>query len=294
MNGYQKGELERVWRTEIEIYREIAKICERHGLRYYAAYGTAIGAMRHKGFIPWDDDMDVCMPRKDYDAFVRYAETELPEKMGIEGIGYTEGFVMPFVKIQNKRTVFVEVSDQDKRYRSGIYVDVFPMDAAPKTEELKRKQRRKCIRIGRAMVLAEYAHGKLPEGMNPLARAAVQAGSFLAHCALKLCGQSAAKLNRAFYREATRYETEDVTEYVLMAYLAEETEYTPAEWIFPTREVPFEDITVRVPKETDRYIRNMYGDYMQIPPPEKRHNHCPAILRFEDEEPGEEKGRTNP
>ena len=115
MPEYREGDLKRIWKTETEIYQAIEKICEDHRLRYYAAYGTVIGALRHKGFIPWDDDMDVCMPRRDYEAFLKYAEKELPEKMGIYGIGYTKGFVMPMVKIVNKRTVFVEESDQDKK-----------------------------------------------------------------------------------------------------------------------------------------------------------------------------------
>lgn len=285
MSTYRPEDLRRVWKTEMEIYQAIAAICERHGLRYYAAYGTAIGAVRHRGFIPWDDDMDVCMPRKDYEAFLEVAEKELPAKMGIEGIGYTEGFVMPMVKIVNRNTVFVEESDADKRYRSGIFVDIFPMDAAAPTEKLRKKHRRRCLLMGRCMVLSEYSHGKLPAGMNPLLAAAVRAGCALVHGCLRLTGWNAARLNRIFYREATRYEPEgDPEVYVLMAYFSEfATEYVPSAWLFPTREVPFEDITVRIPKDTDACLRNYYGDYMQIPPPEQRHDHCPVVLEFEKE-----------
>ena len=282
MPEYKEEDLKRIWKTETEIYQAIAKICEDHGLRYYAAYGTVIGALRHKGFIPWDDDMDVCMPRRDYEAFLGYAEKELPEKMGIYGIGYTKGFVMPMVKIVNKRTVFVEESDQDKKYVCGIYVDVFPMDAAPPTEELKRKHRKRIMRLGRAMVLAEYPHGKLPEGMNPVVKAGVSAGCAVIHAGLKVFGFTVEKLNKAFEKEARRYETDHVEEYELTAYFSEwETEYTKAEVIFPTKEMAFEDITIKVPKEADQYIRDMYGDWTVIPPPEKRHNHCPVKLKFE-------------
>lgn len=283
MPEYREGDLKRIWKTEIEIYQAIAKICEDHGLRYYAAYGTVIGALRHKGFIPWDDDMDVCMPRRDYEAFLKYAETELPEKMGICGIGYTKGFVMPMVKIVNKKTVFVEESDQDKKYTCGIYVDVFPMDAAPPTEELKKKHRKRIMRLGRAMVLAEYPHGKLPEGMNPAVKAGVTAGCAVIHGVLKALGLSVEKLNKAFEKEARKYETEEEPEeYELTAYFSEwATEYTKAEVIFPTTEMPFEDIMIKVPRLADKYIRDMYGDWTVIPPVEKRHNHCPVRLEFE-------------
>ena len=283
MPEYREGDLKRIWKTEIEIYQAIAKICEDHGLRYYAAYGTVIGALRHKGFIPWDDDMDVCMPRRDYEAFLKYAETELPEKMGICGIGYTKGFVMPMVKIVNKKTVFVEESDQDKKYICGIYVDVFPMDAAPPTEELKKKHRKRIMRLGRAMVLAEYPHGKLPEGMNPAVKAGVTAGCAVIHGVLTLFGLTAEKLNRVFEKEARKYETEEEPEeYELTAYFSEwATEYTKAEVIFPTTEMPFEDIMIKVPRLADKYIRDMYGDWTVIPPVEKRHNHCPVRLEFE-------------
>ena len=280
MGEYTTEQLHRLWRIEMEIYEAIAGICEAHGLRYYAGCGTTLGAVRHKGFIPWDDDMDVCMPRKDYEEFLRVAPAELPEKMEILGIGFTKGYVMPFVKIQNKRTTLVEETDRNRNYHSGIFVDVFPLDAAAPTEELKKKHFMRCWRWARACVLSEFGRPKLPEGMNPVIRTAALAGCAVIHGILRLTGRKPEYFYRKFVRDARKYEGEEPAEYVQMCDKAFPPEYNRAGTLFPTREVPYEDIHVRIPGDADTYLKDLYGDYMTLPPPEQRHNHFPAALDF--------------
>ena len=285
MREYTDDVLHRVWRTEMEIYREIARICGARGLRYYVGYGTALGAVRHKGFIPWDDDMDVYMPRKDYEVFLKAAEKELPEKMGILGIGYTKGYVMPFVKIHNRNTTFVEETDQDRKYHSGIFVDVLPMDAAAPTEELKKKQYARCWRWGRACVLSEYGKPKLPKGMSVPARMLARAGCLVIHGVFRLLRLKPEFFYSRFLKAARQYETEDEPkEYAQFGDMSVKPEYDRAETLFPAKTVPFEDMEVRIPADADTYLTNLYGDYMKIPPAEKRYNHFPAVLKFEETE----------
>ena len=285
MGEYTQEELRRLWRIEMEIYEAMAGICESHGLRYYAGYGTALGAVRHGGFIPWDDDMDVCLPRKDYEAFIRYAPKELPEKMEVLGTGITEGYVLPYIKIHNRRTVFVEETDQNLKYPTGIYVDIFPIDAAAPTEKLKKKHYMRCWRWARACVLAGYGRVKLPEGMNPAVQAPVRIACAGIHGVFRLACRKPEDFHRRFVQEARRYETEgEPAEYVQMS--DERTyppEYNKTGTLFPTQEVPFENIRIRIPGDADSYLKELYGDYMQLPPPEKRHNHYPAELDFADE-----------
>ena len=284
MADYTPEQLRRLWRIEMEIYCAIAGICENHGLRYYAGCGTTLGAVRHQGFIPWDDDMDVCMPRKDYEEFLKIAPRELPEKMEILGIGFTKGYVMPFIKIHNRRTTLVEETDQNRKYHTGIYVDVFPLDAAAPTEELKKKHFMRCWRWARACVLAEYGRAKLPEGMNPVLRIPVQAACLGIHGLLCLTGRKPESFYAKFVRDARRYEREgEPAEYVQMCDKAFPPEYNRAETLFPTRTVQFENIQIRIPGDPDAYLKELYGNYMQLPPPEKRHNHYPAVLDFADE-----------
>ena len=283
MAEYTPEQLQRLWRIELEIYEAIAAVCETHGLRYYAGCGTTLGAVRHQGFIPWDDDMDVCMPRKDYEAFLQIAPKELPEKMEIQGIGFTDGYVMPFIKVQNRKTTLAEETDLYRTYHSGIFVDVFPLDAAAPTEALKKQHFMRCWRLARACVLSEYGKPKLPEETKGTVRYLAQAGCLVIHGLFRLAGRKPVYFYRKFVQEARKYEREEPSEYVQMCDKAFPPEYNLAKTLFPTRPVPFEDTEVMIPADADTYLKDLYGDYMQLPPPEKRHNHLPAVLDFGDE-----------
>ncbi len=283
MGEYTPETLHRLWRIEMEIYEAIAKICDAHGLRYYAAYGTVLGAVRHQGFIPWDDDMDVCMPRKDYEEFIRIAPNELPEKMEIQRNGATDGYVLPFIKVHNRNTTFVAETDQNLKYHTGIYVDIFPLEAAPPTKKLQDRQHRRYVLWTRACVLAAYWRPKFPAQMAGPAKALALIGCAAIHGLFRLTGRKPEYFYQKYLREATKYEGETEPEaYRCLMFRLYEI-YSPED-LFPTRSVPFETIQARIPNDSENYLRNLYGDYMTPPPPEKQHNHFPAVLDFGQEE----------
>lgn len=282
MGEYTPETLHRLWRIEMEIYEAIVGICEAHGLRYYAAYGTTLGAVRHQGFIPWDDDMDVCMPRKDYEEFIRVAPGELPEKMEIQGPGFTDGYVLSFIKIQNRNTTFVAETDQDLKYHTGIYVDIFPLDAVPPTQKLTEKQYKRYTMLSRACVLSVYGKPKLPPQMKGPARILARIGCEGIHLLLRLTGRTPEYFYRKIVRESRKYEGDGEPDaYRCLVFRRDEIHRRDA--LFPTRQVPFESITIQIPRDTDAYLTYMYKDYMTLPPPEKRRNHYPTVLDFGQE-----------
>ena len=123
-----------LWDALYEIYEEFAKLCDKHGLRYYAFAGTLLGAIRHNGFIPWDDDLDVAMPRPDYEKFIELAKTELPEHLKFVYWKNTPEFTFLFGKIQDSRKARVsEIEGKiGKMLSNGIFIDVFPIDGYPR------------------------------------------------------------------------------------------------------------------------------------------------------------------
>lgn len=284
MGEYTPETLHRLWRIEMEIYQAIAKICEAHKLRYYAAYGTTLGAVRHQGFIPWDDDMDVCMPRKDYEEFLRVAPGELSEKLEILGIGFTKGYVLPFIKVQNRETTFIEETDKNLKYHTGVFVDIFPLDAVPPEGEMRERQARRCMMWIRACVLTEYWQPKLPEQMKGLTRLLAGIGCAGIHSLFRLTGRKVESFYRRFVREARRYEQEgEPREYSRLGVVLYASVVHLSETLFPTGTVPYEDIRVQVPRDPDTYLKDIYGNYMELPPAEKQHNHFPASLDFGEE-----------
>ena len=115
----------------------IHQVCEEHGLRYYLWAGTMLGAIRHKGFIPWDDDIDIAMPRKDYELLMAHAKDWLPEQY--EVVSYEtdpENYPLPFAKLQDAHTTLIE--REHLRYVGGVYLDIFPLDGITGNKLMQR------------------------------------------------------------------------------------------------------------------------------------------------------------
>lgn len=111
-----------------KIYLEIDKICERHGLSVMLAYGSLLGAIRHQGFIPWDDDLDVYMPRDDYDKFIREYAKELPKNYIVYAPNSDNGPIYYFCKVVDKTTTFIMPGQEEANHCRGIFVDIFPIE----------------------------------------------------------------------------------------------------------------------------------------------------------------------
>lgn len=131
--------LEQLKVVELEMLKEFISVCKKLNLRYYALGGTLLGAVRHKGFIPWDDDIDIGMPRADYEIFIRKAQTLFPDHLFIQSIHSENDYLMCFAKLRNSHTTFIESSLRDFKINHGIYIDIFPLDFYPeKLSEHKR------------------------------------------------------------------------------------------------------------------------------------------------------------
>lgn len=120
---------QQIWATEQEILDVIHQVCTEHGLRYSLAYGTLIGAVRHKGFIPWDDDIDLMMPREDYEKLLVIWNQSAPKGYILQNTRTDSDFTQNFTKIRKDHTTFLQdESEREKHYHKGIFVDIFPGD----------------------------------------------------------------------------------------------------------------------------------------------------------------------
>ena len=291
MSVYTPETLRKLWDVEEDIYQEFTRICDKYDLRYFCAYGTALGAIRHQGFIPWDDDMDMGMPREDYETFLKVAPAELGEKYELLEARRTKGYVLPFAKLTRKDTTFVEATDQDRTYHSGIFIDIFPFDLIHEDKQRRNKVLHRAWILARLCVLSEYKHPKLPQGMSPAMRTVAHLGCSVIHYGLRLLGQSNKKLHQRYvdtlakpaqegccklYTDAVLYRFED-------NYGQEDVCYA-ADTLFPAATVPYDGMTVAVPGDWHTYLRRTYGDYMELPPEDKRHCHFPSVLDFGEAE----------
>lgn len=124
--------LRRLQLAELEILDEFVHVCEKYGLRYYLVGGTLLGAVRHQGFIPWDDDIDVAMPREDYDRFADVAASELGPQYFYQSPETDPYYFLTYAKMRKNGTEIYEERFKNARFHKGIFIDIFPLDFCPK------------------------------------------------------------------------------------------------------------------------------------------------------------------
>jgi len=137
----------KIWAIELDLLLEFDRVCKKYGLKYFLMYGSLLGAVRHKGFIPWDDDLDVGMLREDYERFIEVAKDEFIEPYFLQ-TPYTDiDYYFSFVKLRNSNTAAVSKAFQYQAFNQGIFLDIFPLDYSEAEEMEERYNKVKSLAI---------------------------------------------------------------------------------------------------------------------------------------------------
>ena len=245
----------------LELLREFDRICKKHNIPYVVFGGTAIGAVRHSGIIPWDDDIDVSMLRTDYERFLSVAPSELGEKYYLQAEG-SEHWPLNFSKLRKNNTTYLEkFHPKDNKMHQGVYMDIFPCDNASSIEWV-RKLQFFASRIAWAKALWERGY---------------ETDSKKKILFMKLCRFLP---NKPFYNFSVLKKRTD-SEYV-QTFLACTSKYQKGVykrlWFEEIIEMDFEDIKVPVSAHYDALLTTLYGDYMKLPSEEERKIKEHAVL----------------
>ena len=231
--------------------------CRAHGLRYYIWAGTMIGAIRHKGFIPWDDDLDIAMPRPDYDRLIAHSKEWLPEPYEMVCAENDDVYPLPFAKIQDGSTTIIE--RMHLKYLGGVYMDVFPIDGVPEGWLRQKWHFAKYEYYKRVLYLLfrdPYKHGHGPSSWIPL-----------------LCRRlyTLAGVQRKIRRILTSYDYDSCR---LVADYDDGSKGIMQKTVLGTpTPYDFEGTKALGVEQYDVYLRNKYGDYMTIPDGEHQRQH---------------------
>ena len=256
-------ELRKIGLLQLDIMDEVHRICEKHSITYYMIAGTLLGAVRHKGFIPWDLDIDIAMPREDYERFRKMAGSELGEKYSYLDHENCKNYFRPHaLVVRNDTRVHLKYDHVNpKMFDLGVYIDVFPLDNAPDDEKARAAHAKKIKRIRWLKDLRiPYCYS-----FNPWRRLVHRSVSFL------LGWIPVKTINRDLQKLMQKYREETTSCICSMA-----SQYSYAKQCMP-REIygspvllEFEGRQYYAPKEYVQYLTRLYGDYMQLPPEEKR------------------------
>ena len=261
--------LNKVHDVEVEILDEIVRICKKHNIAYYLIGGTLLGAIRHKDFIPWDDDLDIGMLREDYEKFLEIALYELSDKYYLETRKYNKKFYLQFSKVKKNYTDFKEDFIKNLDCHKGIFVDIFPFDNIKNPSSKITKLRGAFITYGTQTVFVKYKFMKLKDCHRPLFC------FFYRILPLSLIFKIQAYLMTRDNKKNTDYLSNYVGRYSITKESFEK-KYAEESVL-----VDFHGKKYNAFKEYDKYLTGVYGDYMKLPPEEERINHCPVDIDFE-------------
>lgn len=253
MNDLQK--------TEFEILKQAIRICDDLNLRYYLVCGSALGAVKYQGFIPWDDDVDIGLPRRDYEIFCEKAQQMLPEHLFLQNWQTQKCFPAIFSKIRNSQTTYIEKSAAYLPIHHGVYIDIFPIDGYP--DDPKRQKRveqakrwfmlltRTCFDLERSWKEKLFAvtERMLHLHMHP--------DWFV----------------RRFERIIATYPTERSALWCNYGNWQGKLEYAPAWHYGEGTWASFEGLRVRIPENYDAYLTQKYGSWRDDLPPEQQVGH---------------------
>lgn len=276
---YKDSDLKKLKKLELMILEEVISICDNHNIDYYIYGGTALGAIRHGGFIPWDDDIDIAVFREDYEKLLTIFDEELNSKFYVIALEKQEECFFPFAKVCLKNTRFEDWWAKQVSFDEGIFIDIFPLDKVPRNKIGRSIYYYRC-RILDHIVMNSIVHVDTgSKFMNIFHN--------LLFSFLKYIPISRNFWKKLFHNSLTKYENTD-TEYVtcyfsqISGLVFGKNDYYFKEDFSPSKKIKFENLIVSAPRNMDSVLEKSYPNYMELPPKEKRFNHAPEIIDFGD------------
>ena len=265
---YDIRELQKI---QLEIAIEVKRICEKYDIKYFLIGGTLLGAVRHKGFIPWDDDFDIGMPREDYDAFISLCGSELNESFYLQSYETDPVFWRNFAKVRKNATFFNEFEIRNKDTHKGIFIDIFPYDNADKIYGCQMYIQSFIVRFLSAIIVR-----KLNVDTGPV--------TSLKNRFLKISSK-VISVERAirWQMKAMKLNCKRKVDYFVSfgSQYNHRKETMPISKYLPIKEMEFEGIMFKVPNNSDYVLHRIFGDYMTLPPEEKRGGQHAIEVRFD-------------
>lgn len=252
--------------VSLEILKQVTDLCEGLHLRYALIYGTLIGAVRHHGYIPWDDDVDIMMPRPDYDKLLQHLSTHKLPSLTLFNRQTCPDYPYMISRVSDDRYI-LEMENEDS-VGMGVFIDIYPYDGLGKTKEEAVSFGLKGDRLSSLCYQATRKHFAIETTTSTL-RKIVKYPVFLVS---KMIGKNFFQDKLEKLAGVRDYESSEYIGCIIWLSWGEKDIF-PRKWFDETIMMPFDKYEFRVPKHYDEVLRHEYGDYMQLPPEKDRIGH---------------------
>lgn len=261
--------IEKLHQIDLEIVKNVIKICEKYNLKYFMLGGTMLGAIRHGGFIPWDDDIDLGMPRKDYETFLEIAEKELPDYLQVVNYKNTPSYQYYITRIQDKNVKVIEERIGNDSKFTYASIDIFPIDGTP-NNKLLRKLYFFRVLSHRALMSLHYKDSiDRKRKRGTIEKAFLWIMEKIPFEKIIDPYKEKEKIDKLLSSQSV-----DTSRYIGNIMGAYRTrEIVPKEWYGKGTKYKFEDIELNGFDKYHEYLEYTYGDYMELPPVESRKTH---------------------
>ncbi|QSX09590.1 LicD family protein [Alkalibacter rhizosphaerae] len=259
----EKIDLRKLQLMQLEALMEVDRVCRKQGITYYLIGGSLIGAVRHQGFVPWDDDIDIAMMRADFDRFVQEGKGELDGRYFLQTPRTDSFFYQSMARVCIMGTYVKESYSEHLKFNKSAYVDIFPLDQVPEDPEQQRKQAKEIRRIDQLIFLKSgYVYNKGFIYSKWIGKKIVQ--KVLLPLSFSFLMDKREKTMRRYEESQSSLVCSTASRYSYEKQIHPASRFGVPVWM------EFEGKQLPVPADWDGYLKQLYGNYMELPPVDKR------------------------
>ena len=271
LSQYDDETLKHLQKVDMKILKYLIDICEEHNLNYFMYGGSLIGAIRHQGFIPWDDDIDVIMFREDFEKLNKILEKNIDKKYKFFNVLNEETYYHTWGRLMLKNTIFKEWWNDYIDYTPNIYIDIFILDNIPNNKFKRFIHRWTCYLLN-MLTFYSYVKYKNDSKIKEFIQQSI-------HYSVKILPISPSSIKKKCVKAFTKYQYENCKEVCDFPSSGIMPISFKTDWL-PPKKVNFEDIEVNIPNNFDKILRLEYGEYMELPPEDSRFRPAPQEIDF--------------